>query len=346
MTDFVLDDETTSGIASKFKLEEVVEDNSELTDEQKQELEEAERQKQLAEEQEKAEKDKGKPKGGNEDDDDEKNLTAIKFLFKTEGITEDDEIFKDFDLEDDSVENIKKFYDLKAERVKESAIEELLSSDADLKELALHKAQGGTLESFKAIKQAENYPTEIDEDDDETLEKVFTLHHKELGFSDKKIKTLLEAAKDDDELKTEVKNILSERKEQAAKEAKARFEAEKTQRDNEIKQVQKVNAELDEMIVKKGIIDERIIIPEKQRTEFRKYLNSEERDKKWENLSTSQLALIDYLIFNNFELKGIEKPKPKQAIVVKRPVIAGGSGGDENEMSYSELIGKLKGRNS
>ena len=343
MVEFELDSEVISGIASKFKLEDV-EDTS-TGERTADEIAEEAAAKLAAEELEKTKgadpADKGSSSSTTNEGDEE---TSIQYLFKINGVTNEDEDFKNFDIKDESVENVQKFFELKEGRIKANALKELFDADPEVAELIQHKTKGGSIESFKALKQAQSFPTEVDENDTDALESIFTMHHKELGFSDKKINTLLEAAKDDDELATEVKEILKVRKEAFTKEAEARFKAEKAERDEQFKAEEAVKKELDDMILKKGMIDERIIIPEKQRTEFRKYLTSKEREAKWESLTTQQLALIDFMIYNNFELKGIEKPKPITKTITKRAVIGGGGSNDPAEMSYDELIGKLKNR--
>jgi len=346
MVEFELDTETISGIASKFNLEEVEGNSTE--EKPAEEIAAEEEATRLAAEE--AEKNKAAAPNKNisssSTGNDDEEESSIQYLFKLNGITDEDEDFKGFDVKDESVENVQKFFELKEGRIKSNALKELFDADPEVAELIQHKTRGGSIESFKALKQAEAFPTEVDEKDTDVLENVFVRHHKELGFSEKKINTLLEAAKDDDELASEVREILKVRKEAFTKEANARFEEEKAERIEQFKAEEAIKKELDEIVLKKGMIDDRIIIPEKQRSEFRKYLTSKEREAKWESLTTQQLALIDFMIYNDFQLKGIEKPKPIVRNISKRPVIGGGGNDGTAEMSYEELVTKLKKNNS
>jgi len=264
--------------------------------------------------------------------------TPLAFLARAYGYKEDD--LDGIDLKNDSIQEIKKFYDKRDESVKDSAIKELFELYPDAGDLAKHLANGGSIDTWRMKQQTANWNFKLEEDDVETQENVLKHHYKNLGFSDKKINTLLETAKDDGELFSEANEIVELNKK--AQESYIAGELAKEQKMNA--EIDRQNKEIEKQInttIKSGNLEGRIIIPEKQRAEFQKFVLSEERTKKWNELPLERQLLLDYLVMTDFEVKGLEKPKGKTIVVTKRPTISGTTD-DTHEMSFEELKRRAK----
>lgn len=296
----------------------------------------------------------GKGSGGNEEGNKpsdtgkgEEEISSLEYLIKQSGFDVEDEDFKELNLKSDSLEDIIKFQQIKEKRLADEVINSFLQADEDIAELVKHKAAGGTLDSFKEKKMIEKLPDSFDresEDAEELAEKIYVEHFTRLGLKQSRIKAALEDAKDSGELFDEVDEIVKNNKQVFLKQNEEKIKLEKKERDDQLKQIAEVNSLLDEVIVKKGSLDGRINIPQEERKEFRQFLNSSKRDELWEKLPVEKLALIDYILFKDFNLKGLEKAT-KQSIpsIPKRKIIKDGSSDTgEDTLSYSELISRLK----
>jgi hypothetical protein len=335
--DFKLNDDDAAIIASKYQLEEV----DEQTPEQIAAAEEAAATAAAEAEAAKlaAEKANQGTEDGNEDGDgDGDEPTPISHLIKQYGYKAED--FADIDVKDDSVDGIKKFFDKRDVLVKEAAKKELLSEDPDIEDLIAHKQQGLSIESWKAKKEAEQFKLEFAADDVEGKADFLTKVYVNRGIPEKRAKLIVEGIKDDNELDTEVGKETEVIKVAIKQQADARIIAEqvavKKEQDEINETVTKVNS-----IIKEGNLDN-LVIPDTERKAFNEFVLSEKLVEKHEKLTLQQRLFIDYLVYKDFKVKGIEKVVAKAAAGtprVKMTPTAGESGGagDKEWKSLDEL---------
>lgn len=275
-------------------------------------------------------------------DEDEDEPSTLKTLLTNYGY-EDDDDFKELDLKDNSVEAIKKFYEIRdVKKVKEIAAQ-ILEEDEDIKSLSEWKKEGKSVASWKAQKEAEAFTIEISDDDIEGHEKFVRSVYEQQGIKGKKLDAIIEQLKDDDELLTEskdfqekIKQSVKQNADAIAKQEAVKAKTEQELRDKEIKEVNE--------IIKTGKLANRLIIPETERTTFNKYLFSKDREEKWNKLDTETQLLIEYMLYKDFNIKGVEK---KQVVAAssgnRKPALAGKAGDSKDipEMSFEELKRKL-----
>lgn len=346
-------DEMAELMGQKFPLDEVDENGKTIDKTGGDEL--TEEQKQAAKDAADAEAAKGvdktftiKTNPNATDDDDttgDETQTPIEYLLAEYGL-EGDEDFKDFDVKDGSVANIQKFYAKREEVIKKQVEAELFQSDEDLKSLAEWKKAGKSVASWKATQEAENFNFEIKKEDIEGQEKIVRNHYKDLGLSEKRINALIEQAKDDDELFAEAEKVVAEvkatLKANAAAKAKQEEDAAKVAAKEKEDSINLLTG-----IIKGGKLDNRLVIPEKERADFNKYIFSAAREEKWSKLTPEQELLMEYILFKDFEVKGVEKKAPVVGNVGtgqrKAPLANRGADNDTvEEMSFEELRSKAR----
>lgn len=275
----------------------------------------------------------------------EDNLTPVKSLLKDFGYEEDDEITKDLDLKDDSLETVKEFYKRREESVKNTAIEDLLEADPDIKDLLQWKAEGKTADSWRMKRQAEAFNIDVKEADLAGNEKLIRQYYEtNKGIKGKSLDAIVEALKDDNGLYLEAKSIADEIKETLSQQAKLKAKQEETiakQNEEDTKNTLKA---IDQTI-KKGTLDNRITIPEKERKDFHQFVLSKERDEKWDKLGIEKNLLFDYLLWKDLDIKGLQAVV--KIIQDRKPVKIGAADKtDISDISLNELLIKLKKRNT
>jgi hypothetical protein len=276
---------------------------------------------------------------GKSDDDDESSSKLLTLAEKL-GFTKED-LEEEFEnLEDDSPETISKLFSKKEELVKEQALEEFLETAPDVKDLAMHLAKGLSVDSWRMEKQIEKISDDIDEDDVDFQEKIVRQDLENRGLTGKRLTAALDAIKDDGELFKEAKAVLQSQKAayekhvekvklQEAKEAKMAEELER-----------KTLKEIDTVLKKQSIGG--IKVPAKEVNEFKKFILSEEREKRYNTLSTEELMKLDYILWKNFDLGTLGKPAESRNARFANNKSGGGD--DGKEMSLTELKDRLKKR--
>lgn len=270
--------------------------------------------------------------------------TPLTILAKQYGYDVKDELFKDLDLEDDSIETITEFYNRREELVKQSAVNELVETLPEVGDLISHLQKGGSVETWKEVKQAEALKLEFAKEDMDGKSKFLTAVYKERGLSEKAAKRAIEALIDDNELDAEVETYATKYKETAAETAKTKAEAElkaaALAEENMRKTVTQVTN-----IVKSGKLSN-AVIPDTERKSFNEFVLSEKRDEAFEALTLDQQLFIDYMVFKGFKVQGLvkteaAKPDPKR-VTIKSKGSSGDGKGNGKELTLEDLR-KLSG---
>lgn len=272
---------------------------------------------------------------GNEDEPE----TPLAILAKQYGYDAKDEIFKDLDLEDDSIETITEFYNRREAVVQQSAINELFETIPEVKDLVTHLQQGGTVATWKEVKQAEEFNLDFAKEDIEGKTKFLMNVYKEKGLSEKAAKRAIEALIDDDELDSEVTANATKLKETMSAAAKAKADAElaqaKKDEEESIKVVNQVNN-----IVKTGKLSN-AVIPDTERKSFNEFVLSPKLNEAYEALTLEQRLFIDYMVFKGFKVPGLvktEAPKGEaKRVTIKSKGSDGGGNSSVGELTLEDL---------
>lgn len=293
-----------------------------------------------------------KPKGNEQDDDtkgdDEDEVSFTESLL--DGLELEEDELEGIDLKSNDSETVKKVIEIREAKVKEKALKELFDTDSEIEEFVKHKAQGLSLDSFKQKKQAEafNVNFELDEDNVKQHEEIVRAAYEAQNIKGKKLEAIIETLKDDDELFTEAKAIVDTQKQVALKQANERIAQEKIEKENQLKEQQAAVKEV-ETVLSKRKLDDRVVLTQEAANQLKEFALSDKREQKWSKLSTEQMLLIDYLVMTDFNFKGLEKQAVKKVLPQNnKKVIIGSKTGSEQEpqeMSYNELMNKLKQQN-
>ncbi len=293
----------------------------------------------FSEEDDDGDKSKGKPNGGN---DDNSSQHAVSYLLNKHGYNTDEfkEAFADLNLESDDIDDIAKFYELRDNLVKKSAVDEFLSTSPELKGLADHLAEGRSIDTWKQKTEAFNWKGfEIKEDDLETQEKVYSFLLKQKGLDDDEIKDQVELAKDRKILFTKAKDAQDKLDVSEKARIKSIEDAElaaiNTAREAEKKTIKEVTD-----IILSGNING-YVLPEKTRKETLNFIMSGEREKKYERLPLAAKILLDEIVRTydekegKFTIKGLEAVKNTQKPAIKingkKPNLDSDNNGDVND---------------
>lgn len=283
--------------------------------------------------------------------DEDEELSPIEALAQQYGLAADDELLQDLDIKDSSIDTIKKFFDKRELKVAKAAIAEFADSDEDIADLIKHKQSGGSVDSWKAKKEAENFDVVFTKEDVDVQINIIKADLKEKGITGKKADALIEAAKDDDSLFDDAKLIVDSAKAALAQQAADQLAIE-TKANNDAKVAQAAALKEVKAVLASRNIDGRIAIPENKVAEFEKFiLDPKAREAKYDKLTTKQWMILDYLVDNNFEgIKGLEAPKAggkvKQVVVTGKSKLAGqggeGGGGGDDSLSFEDAMKKLR----
>jgi hypothetical protein len=280
--------------------------------------------------------------GNNNDDDndDDSDVSSpLSYLAKTYGINiEEDEDFKDLDLNDDSIDTIKKFYDKREEKVKQSAVNELFEAAPIVKDLIEHLQKGGSISTWKEEKAIDEMDLSFEDKSDEEKTQFLIDVYKQKGISERRAKLLIEALKDDDEFEDEVEKEANRIKQALSEKINAKKQAEYEEQQRRQKEIEETVKTVTD-IVKKGKLVNNYVIPESERKEFNNFILSEELGKKYQNLTYEQRLFLDYLIFKDFKIKGLENKQIQQSAGSPRVKLKseGGGSGKNNSITLSEL---------
>jgi len=348
-----LSEDVSKEIASKFKLEEVLDIDDAGTEKNGEDADGGGNE--GGEEGAGGDGDGNKPKdgeGGEGGEGDESGeaapKTPIEALIKEYGYEIED--FKGLDIADDSIEGIKKFNTIRDELIKTQAINELFETDEDIKDLVAHKAKGLSIDTWKAKREAETFNIEFKDDDLEGMTGFMVKVYTHKGIPEKRAKLLVEGLKDDGELVAETKKEVQEIKANLERQAatRAAFEAEQIeQEERDAKEtIKQVNS-----IIKEGNLDN-VIIPDAERKDFSEFLLSNRLEEKHSKLSLKQRMLIDYIVYKDFKVKGLDKvaaavaanKKVTPRVRLGQSTGSGSDGDNATEWKWSDLKAKLKGK--
>ena len=204
------------------------------------------------------------------------------------------------DLEDFSVDSIANVVKTVIEKEREAIAN--LTTDEDIKSLVEWKKNGYDLESFlQAPKVFNKADYSIEQDGDSILSHVYKNMK---GLDEADTNSMIEALSIDPVKKQakveEFLGLLETTSKQAYDEYVASQQAKvdaKKEQFNQIKQS-----------IDTGNLGYTTITDPNERVAFNKYLNSNEVDKKWANLTPQQTAMIEYLIYKDFNIGDFKKP--------------------------------------
>lgn len=264
--------------------------------------------------------DKDKDKGGK----DEKS--ALEVLAEEYGYVGEDytKAFEGLDFKDNSVEGIKKFNEKRDPLVKAEGYTELYEALPPVQSLVEHLSAGKGVESWLQKQTTTDWSKyELTEDKPETAENLVKSFYKSQELTDRKVSLIVDDLKDNKELFTEAKDILTKLTERD-KVAQAAIEAREVEATNKAKIAQAAVVKEITDIIKGGVI-EGFTLPENERKGFASRVLSDERIKTYDKLSTGQSLLLDYLAEQMvagkpLNLKGqvVKAAAAKKTFVVKK----------------------------
>lgn len=291
--------------------------------------------------------DNNKGDEGDNKGDDNSSQHAVAYLLNKHGYNTDEfkEAFADLNLESDDIDDIAKFYEVRDNLVKKSAVDEFLSASPELKGLADHLAEGRSLDTWKQKVEAFNWKGfEIKEDDLETQEKVYSFLLKQKGLDDDEIKDQVELAKDRKLLFNKAKDAQDKLDISEKARIKSIEDAELAAINNAKEAEKKTIKEVTDIILSGNING--YVLPEKTRKETLNFIMSGEREKKYERLPLAAKILLDEIVRTydekegKFTIKGLDAVKntAKPAIKIngKKPDL---NGNNDNANLGDNIIG-------
>lgn len=223
-------------------------------------------------------------------DNDDDVLTQEITRFKT---------LVDFDgeLEDFSVDSIATVINSKVEKEREAI--KSLQEDSDIKAIMEWKQKGYDLESFlKAPVLFDKKAIDVERDGDDVLKHAY----KSKGLSDVVIESILGALELEPEKKQqEVNNILDSLETQSKTEYDSYLAEIESKKQDSLNAVKAITTVIDS-----GNLGY-TTIPTEKIGDFKKYLNSAEVQKKWDSLTPEKSAMIEYLIYTDFNIDSFKK---------------------------------------
>lgn len=290
----------------------------------------------------------------NEGDDKDKGSTetsVVEDLIKDWGLDSDqikNEFFKDFDFKDDSIDNIKKLSEIKEYFVGQAVLEEVAEKFPQVASLLDHLSSGKPFESWNQKIQAKDYSKiTIDKENVDQQKGIIRELLTKQGVKDTIIDATLESLKDSDKLLTESTDALTTL-DKLEKQRVLQIDAEdKKLLDKQKLEDIKIQNEVITLI-KTGKVSG-ITIPDVEKRNFADFALTDKRLEKYEGLTTEQKIFIDYLMFKDFKVKGLdinESPLQQRKIVKKatdgRKTITNTSGDvDIPSVRAADLKGKI-----
>lgn len=241
-----------------------------------------------------------------------------------------DTIINEFGIEleenekiEDSIDGLKTVINKVSEQASVQAVAKVFEKYPLAGELVKHLQEGLTIESFLMEQKAVDYskvevPTINDEASDEDNERVIETHKdiitknlKAKGASDKEISRFIKASIDENSTEDDAKEALAELTEKQSKEIANRKAAEKQQYEADVKAAQDTIKSV-VSTVDSGVIGE-FKLPKADIAAFKDFLvkfdekGNSPRDLKSSELTLEQSLLLDYILFKDFKVTGLEK---------------------------------------
>lgn len=244
--------------------------------------------------------------------DEETEETVVEQLIKADGYELEPEFIEELKKDGDSQEALNKY----TNKIAQIKADELFNSNPIVSSLHGHLANGGTFESFKKANTIDPFASmKLSEDTEEsTLESVIKHDLSQKGVDDEDISSIIKTAKKDgklfDKANKSHESISSrdkEKRQQVIQQEQQRIAQEK----------QAAQQEQDEIL---AMLDnnklDRFSLPQTKLKEFKKAfttpIDREGRtilDQKWDKLNTAQKTLLDYIVYEDFNLKGLLENK-------------------------------------
>lgn len=285
-------------------------------------------------------------------------LSPVAHLMNKYGYSDDayKEIFKDLDLESDDIVEIEKFYEKRDELVAAKVLQGFLENDSDLKDLYEHKKQGLSINTWKEKVTAVDWSKfEVPKDKPDIVENIVREGLLSKGLSPKAVDRNINSLKDDEDAEAMYNEALETVKD-FDKQTKGQVQANILREQEEIKannlENQKVIQQITDIVTKGDLIG--YSVPELERQDLIKYVNSDERVTKWDKLPIEAKLFVDNIIRKydvkegKFKIKGFETSAQNKKISIKtensgrKGTTGGASNEDTPTMSLEEVRKYLK----
>lgn len=279
--------------------------------------------------------------------DDNQEQTVVDYLRTTEGIT---------DPFENSVEGLVQLVNKVKETASDIKLKEKFTQRPILAQLDKHLEDGKSIESFFQVQQINANKIEVPKlTGDDKLDAQNKVYYKDVivanlrasGLNDKQVARIIDSS--------ELENSLYEDAVEAADSWNKRQDAraaQVTQQEEEYirKQVEDTKKTIEDItnIVTKGTINNSVI-PANERQSFLDFLiktddkGMAERDRKLADLPLDKYLLFDYLLFKNFDVKGLQPVAPKVQPITTLNKMTGGGGSSGNEADKNVLPPSLAG---
>lgn len=231
------------------------------------------------------------------------------------------------DVLDNSIEGVQSLIEKVAAKAKEDAIKAKFDTNPVLAALDAHIAAGKSVESFFEVKQIEANiltlpPLTGDEKKDAEIKQyykdVIKANYKEQGLSDKQIGRILESAELEGTVEDDAKEAANAWNSRVQSRAQATAQAAEAERLAAIEADKKIIADIN-ALVDGGKLNG-AIIPQVDRQPLKDFMLKTDdkgftpRDYAFAKLTLEQQAIIDYLVFKQFNLKGFVAPPPAASL--------------------------------
>jgi len=242
------------------------------------------------------------------------NKTNIELLLEADGYELDDAFVQELMTDGDSIETLTKYTD----RVAKMKADTLFNSNPIVSSLHNHLNNGGTFASFKEANTEDPFvKLKIDEDTDASiLENIIKHDLSEKGLDTEDIDSIIKSAKKDNKLfekssrsQESIKGRDTQRRNEVIQKEQSRIESEKLASKQEV-------AKINDMF-KNNKFGE-FSLPSSDLPTFQKAFvtpidsnNNTILDKKWEGLTTEQRTILDYIVYKDFNIKGLLTNKSK-----------------------------------
>lgn len=224
---------------------------------------------------------------------------------------------------DNSIEGVQALIEKVSAKAKEDAIKAKLESNPILSQLDAHLQAGKSLDSFFQVKQVEAQkitlpPLTGDEKGDTQIKayykNVISANYKEAGLSDKQIARIIESSELENTLEADAQESAEAWNSRIDNKISQTNQAEEAARLQAIEDEKQIIADINKLV--DGGKLNGAIIPQGDRQPLKDFMLKQDdkgytaRDYAFSKLTLEQQAVIDYLVFKNFNLKGFHAPAP------------------------------------
>jgi hypothetical protein len=242
----------------------------------------------------------------------DENKTLIESVIDADGYELDDAFVAELKKDGNSIASLNKYN----KKVAQIEADRLINSNPIMAKLNQHLSNGGSFESFKEA-NTENPYTKIkidDETEDSLLETIIKSDLKEKGVDDEDINDIIKAAKKSNRLSEKATKSQESLTSRDTERRKAIIGQEQERINGEKAQATAIKTEVSNMFKSNKFGN--FSLPSSDLPQFKEAFFTEidnqgttVLDKKWDKLSTDQKVMLDYIVYNDFNLKGLMSNK-------------------------------------